>query len=164
MTIYGYARVSTFSKTLDAQQAALKAAGAERVFSEKVSGAKTNRAALTRALGTLGQGDVLLVNPPGQARPVDQRPSQRAADHCRAWSRVPIACRYLGRHNVTAWPAHDYDLGRAGRVRTQLDPCKDRRRSNTCDGARREVRPQAQADAVPSRRSYPAPRGWRSYD
>jgi DNA invertase Pin-like site-specific DNA recombinase len=61
MTIIGYARVSTDGQTLDAQQAALKAAGAERVFSEKVSGAKTNRAALARALGTLGPGDVLLV-------------------------------------------------------------------------------------------------------
>jgi DNA invertase Pin-like site-specific DNA recombinase len=61
MTIIGYARVSTDGQTLDAQQTALKAAGAERVFSEKVSGAKTNRAALARALGTLGQGDVLLV-------------------------------------------------------------------------------------------------------
>src|SRR5258707_14179107 len=59
--IIGYARVSTDGQTLDAQQTALKAAGAERVFSEKVSGAKTNRAALARALGTLGPGDVLLV-------------------------------------------------------------------------------------------------------
>ena len=61
MTIIGYARVSTDGQTLDAQQTTLKAAGAERVFSEKVSGAKTNRAALARALGMLGQGDVLLV-------------------------------------------------------------------------------------------------------
>jgi DNA invertase Pin-like site-specific DNA recombinase len=37
--IVGYARVSTDGQTLDAQQAALAAAGAERVFAEKVSGA-----------------------------------------------------------------------------------------------------------------------------
>ncbi len=37
MTIIGYARVSTDGQTLDAQQAALKLAGAERTFAEKVS-------------------------------------------------------------------------------------------------------------------------------
>ena len=43
MAIFGYARVSTDGQTLDAQVAALKAAGAARVFRETASGAKTNR-------------------------------------------------------------------------------------------------------------------------
>lgn len=60
-TMIGYARVSTDGQTLDAQQAALRAAGAERVFSEKVSGAKTDRKALAKALAALQAGDVLLV-------------------------------------------------------------------------------------------------------
>jgi DNA invertase Pin-like site-specific DNA recombinase len=47
--IYGYARVSTDAQTLDAQVAALTAAGAQKVYSEKESGAKTNRPALARA-------------------------------------------------------------------------------------------------------------------
>jgi DNA invertase Pin-like site-specific DNA recombinase len=55
------ARVSTDGQTLDAQQAALKAAGAERTFAEKVSVAVTERKALTKALAALGTGDVLLV-------------------------------------------------------------------------------------------------------
>src|SRR5262249_7447975 len=59
--IIGYARVSTDGQTLDAQQAALKAAGAEKVFAEKVSGAKIDRRQLQRAIEALTAGDVLLV-------------------------------------------------------------------------------------------------------
>jgi DNA invertase Pin-like site-specific DNA recombinase len=59
--IIGYARVSTDGQTLDAQQAALKAAGAEKVFAEKISGAITDRKALARAIAALGPGDLLLV-------------------------------------------------------------------------------------------------------
>jgi DNA invertase Pin-like site-specific DNA recombinase len=59
--IVGYARVSTDGQTLDAQHATLIAAGAERVYAEKVSGAVTERKALARALAALGPGDVLLV-------------------------------------------------------------------------------------------------------
>ena len=60
MTIYWYARVSTDGQTLDAQIEALRAAGAATVFQEKVSGAKTDRAQLSKLMGTLGAGDVLL--------------------------------------------------------------------------------------------------------
>jgi DNA invertase Pin-like site-specific DNA recombinase len=57
----GYARVSTDGQTLDAQHAALMAAGAERIFAEKISGAVTERKALAKAIAVLGAGDVLLV-------------------------------------------------------------------------------------------------------
>ena len=59
--LIGYARVSTDGQTLDAQQATLKANGAERIFSEKISGAVTDRKALAKALAGLETGDVLLV-------------------------------------------------------------------------------------------------------
>jgi DNA invertase Pin-like site-specific DNA recombinase len=65
MTVYGYARVSTDAQTLDAQQAKLTEASAEKIFSEKESGTKTDRKALQRALAALEPGDVLLVTPPG---------------------------------------------------------------------------------------------------
>ena len=57
----GYARVSTDGQTLDAQHAALTAAGAEKVYSEKISGAVTDRKALARAIDALGPGDTLIV-------------------------------------------------------------------------------------------------------
>ena len=62
MTIFGYARVSTEGQTLDAQLEALKAAGCEKVFREKVSGAKADRAQLNRLLAEIDAGDVLIVS------------------------------------------------------------------------------------------------------
>src|SRR5258708_4421278 len=61
MAVYGYARVSTDGQTLAAQDAALTAAGCAKVFSEKVSGAVTDRKALAKALATLQEGDTLIV-------------------------------------------------------------------------------------------------------
>ena len=59
--IVAYARVSTDGQTLDAQQTALREAGATRLFAEKQSGAKTDRAALARCIASLEPGDTLLV-------------------------------------------------------------------------------------------------------
>jgi DNA invertase Pin-like site-specific DNA recombinase len=61
MTVYGYARVSTNGQSLDQQEAELMAAGCAKVFKEKVSGAKTDRAELAKVIRTLQPGDVLVV-------------------------------------------------------------------------------------------------------
>jgi DNA invertase Pin-like site-specific DNA recombinase len=61
MTIIGYARVSTDGQTLDSQQAALREAGAERVFAEKISGARSDRPQLAKAIAALVEGDCLAV-------------------------------------------------------------------------------------------------------
>jgi DNA invertase Pin-like site-specific DNA recombinase len=61
MTIYGYARVSTNGQDLASQQAELLAASCCKVFAEKVSGAKTDRAELTKLIRKLSPGDVLVV-------------------------------------------------------------------------------------------------------
>src|SRR5438128_158884 len=61
MTAYGYARVSTNGQDLAAQVAELMAAGAAKVFKEKVSGAKTDRAELAKLIRRLEPGDVLIV-------------------------------------------------------------------------------------------------------
>jgi DNA invertase Pin-like site-specific DNA recombinase len=59
--IIGYAPVSTDSQSLEGQDAALKAAGASCVFAEKISGAVTDRKALSKAIAALQTGDLLLV-------------------------------------------------------------------------------------------------------
>ena len=61
MPFYGYARVSTDGQTLDAQIAQLEAAGAAKVFQEKISGARADRAQLNKLLSTLNAGDVVMI-------------------------------------------------------------------------------------------------------
>jgi DNA invertase Pin-like site-specific DNA recombinase len=61
MTVYGYARVSSHDQDLSAQEAELMGAGAAKVFKEKVSGAKTERAELAKVIRRLEPGDILLV-------------------------------------------------------------------------------------------------------
>lgn len=57
----GYARVSTADQSLDMQMDALNAAGCERIYTEKASGAKDDRIELQRALDSLRTGDVFVV-------------------------------------------------------------------------------------------------------
>ena len=61
MPVYGYARVSTRDQDLAAQDAELMAAGCAKVFKEKVSGAKTDRPELAKAIRRLEPRDVLVV-------------------------------------------------------------------------------------------------------
>ena len=59
--LIGYARVSTDDQVHDAQMDELRAAGCERIFQEHGSGASGARPVLTRLLGELAAGDVLVV-------------------------------------------------------------------------------------------------------
>jgi DNA invertase Pin-like site-specific DNA recombinase len=59
--LIGYARVSRNEQDTNAQVAALKAAGCERIFREKASGGRWERPELHRLLDQLRQGDVLVV-------------------------------------------------------------------------------------------------------
>jgi DNA invertase Pin-like site-specific DNA recombinase len=60
-TTYGYARVSTDGQTLASQEAELTAAGCAKVYSEKVSGARTDRVELAKVLKRIEAGDLLIV-------------------------------------------------------------------------------------------------------
>jgi DNA invertase Pin-like site-specific DNA recombinase len=59
--ILGYARVSTDAQDLTGQLAQLKAAGCERVFREKVSGATADRPQLKKLMAAVGPGDVVII-------------------------------------------------------------------------------------------------------
>jgi DNA invertase Pin-like site-specific DNA recombinase len=58
---YGYARVSTCEQDHAGQVNALKAAGVVKVFSEKISGVRSDRPQLARAMAALDHGDTLAV-------------------------------------------------------------------------------------------------------
>ena len=59
--LLGYARVSTDDQTTRLQLDALEAAGCERTFSERASGASTERPVLAEVLSHSRQGDTLVV-------------------------------------------------------------------------------------------------------
>ncbi|MFQ8433919.1 recombinase family protein [Amaricoccus sp. W119] len=59
--IFGYARVSTDDQSLDAQTDALQGAGAERIFTDRISGSLRRRPELDRLLDQVRQGDVIVV-------------------------------------------------------------------------------------------------------
>ncbi|GAW37109.1 DNA-invertase hin [Roseovarius sp. A-2] len=59
--IIGYARVSTDDQSLDAQTDALAAAGANKLFADRISGSKRERPELDRMLDQLRDGDIVTV-------------------------------------------------------------------------------------------------------
>ncbi len=59
--LIGYARVSTHDQTLTLQRDALEKAGCEQIFTDQVSGTKTERKGLSEALSHLREGDILVV-------------------------------------------------------------------------------------------------------
>lgn len=65
--IYGYARVSTAGQakdgsSLDSQMARLKESGAELIYKESYTGTKADRPQFNKLLGTIKEGDTLIVS------------------------------------------------------------------------------------------------------
>jgi DNA invertase Pin-like site-specific DNA recombinase len=59
--LIGYARVSTDDQNLDLQRDALRTAGCEKVYEDRISGAKAERPGLALALEVARAGDTLIV-------------------------------------------------------------------------------------------------------
>lgn len=59
--LIGYARVSTFEQNLQMQRDALLKAECQKVFEDKISGARAERPGLEKALDVLREGDTLVV-------------------------------------------------------------------------------------------------------
>src|SRR5271169_3919266 len=57
----GYARVSTYGQTLDAQLEQLRKAGCTKIYREKATGARPDRRELLKMLKALAHGDVVTV-------------------------------------------------------------------------------------------------------
>ena len=59
--VIGYARTSTQDQNQDLQIDALKKAGCEKLFTDKVSGTVSERPGLTKLKEQLRKGDILVV-------------------------------------------------------------------------------------------------------
>lgn len=59
--LIGYARVSTTDQNLELQQQALTQAGCQKIYTDTVSGAHTERPGLAKALDQLRAGDTLVI-------------------------------------------------------------------------------------------------------
>jgi DNA invertase Pin-like site-specific DNA recombinase len=125
MPMYGYARVSTRDQDLAAQDAELRAAGCAKVFKEKVSGSKTDRPELAKAIGRLEPGDVLVVTRLDRlAR--STRDLLNVLDQIgKRGAGFKFAQGYLGRYHDRSWPTDADRAWRPGRIRARADPSPD---------------------------------------
>ena len=60
--IIGYARVSTTEQNLDRQTDALTVSGAEKIFTEKITGRESERPELMRMVDQLRDGDIVIIS------------------------------------------------------------------------------------------------------
>ena len=92
MAIIGYARVSTQDQHLTGQLEALKAAGAETIYREKISGARADRPQLAKLMASLKSGDVVLVTKLDRLG----RSTRELLDQIKRIGKVGAAFRSLG--------------------------------------------------------------------
>jgi len=86
----GYARVSTYGQTLEAQLEQLRDAGCTKIYREKVTGAHSDRRELLKMLKAVARGDVVTVTASPAA------PSTYSASSSASWT---------PRRNFDQWPS-----------------------------------------------------------
>lgn len=142
--IVGYARVSTDGQTLDAQQAELRSAGVEKVYSEKISGAITDRPALAKAINAPGNGDALIVTKLDRlARSTRDLLNTLAEITQRGASFKSLGDAWAD--TTTGRQANADGPRRTCGIRASLDPGQDKRGQTTSAATRGKVWAQAQA-------------------
>ena len=124
MTVYGYARVSTDGQSLASQDAQLHAAGCAKVYSEKVSGARTDRPELAKLLRRLDEGDVLMVTRLDRLA----RSTRDLLNILDTISKAGAGFKSLADVWADTGPPDADHPWRACRVRARTDPCPYRRR------------------------------------
>jgi DNA invertase Pin-like site-specific DNA recombinase len=95
----GYARVSTYGQTLDAQLDQLRAAGcsSRNIYREKVTGARGDRRQLLKMLNALDAGDIVIVTRIDRVARSTLRPVRNRQAHPRRQGEIPILGRAVGR-------------------------------------------------------------------
>ena len=77
----------------------------QRVYGEKQSGVKTDRAALARCLASLEAGDALLVTKLDRLARATRDLLNTLAAIGEAWGKLQVAGRWMGRYHDPAWEA-----------------------------------------------------------
>ena len=90
------------------------AAGCAKVFREKVSGAKTDRAELAKVIKRLEAGDVLVVTRLDRLARSTRDLLNVLATVAERKSWLPLSQGHLGRHHHAAWPVDADRPRRAG--------------------------------------------------
>src|SRR6266436_5515617 len=160
--IVGYARVSTDGQTLEAQQAALKAAGVERVYAEKISGARSDRAQLAKLLKALGEGDTVIVTRLDRLA----RSTRDLLNILHAIGKAGATFKSLADSWADTTTPHGRlmvtILGGLAEFEARIDQSSHRRWPQARHGERQALRPEAQAERVSDRGSLTATRRRRS--
>ena len=156
--IFGYARVSTDAQDLTAQLKDLKAAGCERVFKEKLTGATADRPQLKKLLVTVGHGDVVIIAAVDRLSRDTTDLLVIARDLQKAGAGLRSLGRAYRRYNFRLCGIGACHAWRRREARTPTHQGAHGARPRRCKSQWREIRTQAETHAAPEARGDQAPR------